>query len=785
MGLSDMLGDLFANSKKKKVSDFLPFEELFPNGDIMTRDWGLMRCFLVSYPDTSTSDAEAASVSSIIQQLYHSFSLFRSEGKAAYWFVMERVPRQLDIDPAVSGAVNMELTDRDIEDHRTEGLRSGARNNENLIYACVKVMPMRMTVSGIAEKSKDMAEAVFRQFESALATLGAHPVRLTVDADNPNQNIMTFIKRMIGTGYESFLCPPGGQKKLSEFVSTRPIINGHPLKIGDTYVQALTINTFPTESVPNMLVELETLPFCFRWVTRWMPLSNWDSQQEAKKLRTQFRAGTKSWKTIIYESTSGNTSDNLETQAVTDTRDMEEVLEDLSRGETIGKFTSVIILMADTIEELERQKKLVKMTVQRAHFDYIDEGPEANLMAFLSSIPGDSVSNPRQPYLTASNLSHIVPFTNVYHGLPFNEHMYRICGNGFPHVIGHLVTNELYYLNLNGNTDIFHSVLIGSTGSGKSVCLSLLASQWMRYPGSRVILFDKDMSFEPICRSTGGSVYVPLGDDGDVQFMPLSRITDPGKSGEVLQWLECMMESQGIPYDPKVSADFDDIIHQWGSMPPTLEQFYLHLRGYNPDSPALPALRRILDDPGLSRLFGGTEDSFSADSFTRKTMIEMGPLMDKGTIALLPTLQFLFSRMDELFDRDVVPPPTLLIMDEAWRFMAHPYFRRQIKTWLKTLRKKNVAVVFAFQNINDIDDMEEFLSSCHTRIFLPNPDAAPTGSATIREKYSSMGLRDGEIDVIGSATPKKHYFIQQEEGTALVDFDIDMYQLERITRRGF
>ena len=105
MGLSDMLGDLFANSKKKKVSDFLPFEELFPNGDIMTRDWGLMRCFLVSYPDTSTSDAEAASVSSIIQQLYHSFSLFRSEGKAAYWFVMERVPRQLDIDPAVSGAV--------------------------------------------------------------------------------------------------------------------------------------------------------------------------------------------------------------------------------------------------------------------------------------------------------------------------------------------------------------------------------------------------------------------------------------------------------------------------------------------------------------------------------------------------------------------------------------------------------------------------------------------------------------------------------------------------------
>lgn len=783
MGIRDIYREYKANSKKTRASDYLPFEELYADGDILTKDWGLMRCFLVDYPDTSTSDAEADIVSDQVRDTFQGFSLFRSEGKASYWFVLQRVPRQLEIEPETSGAVNMAATDREIEDHRLSDFTDGQRNNENLTYACVKVSTMKFDGGGISLKSREMAEAVFREFESMLFTIGAHPVRLTTTAENPNANIMTFIKRMVGTGYEEFRCPANGMKKFSQFVSSRPIENGKPLKIGDTYVQALTINSYPSRTNSNMLVLLETLPFCFRWVTRWMPLTNWDSQQEAKKLRGQFKSGVKSWKTMFYESTTGNTSNTMEIQAVADVQDMEEVLGDLSQGETLGKFTSVIVLMADSIEELDRQKKIVKMTVQKCHFDYIEEGPEANLLAWLSTIPGDSVSNPRQPYITASNLSHIIPFTNVYHGSPYNEFMDQICGNGFPHVIGRLVTNELYYLNLNGSGDIGHCALFGATGSGKSVALSLFASQWMRYPNSRVILFDKDMSFEPICRSTGGSVYIPLGDDSDVQFMPLGRLNDPGHSDEALAWLECMMESQNIPYNPKTSADFDQLIQHWGNLPPTLEQFYLHLKGLNPESPALPAIRRIIDDPGLSRLFGGTVDSFSIRNFTRKTMIEMGPLMDRGTIALLPALQFMFSRMDELFDKD--PKPTLLIMDEAWRFMSHPYFRKKIKEWLKTLRKKNVFVMFAFQNINDVDDVEEFLTSCHTRIFLPNPDASPTGSSIIREKYLSMGLKEGEVDIIGTATPKKHYYIQQDEGCALVDFCVDRFQLERITRRGF
>lgn len=781
------LSFLFSSEPKKtRVSDYLPYEELYADGDILTKDWGLMRCYRVTYPDTSTSDMEAGRVSELVSQMYRSFSLFKSEGRAAYWFITLRVPRSLRIDPRFSGAMNMTDADREIEDERVSVFSDSDKNNENVTYACCKVSPMRPDASngGLSQRSRNRAESVFRQFEAMLGTIGAHPRKLTTDDTDPDTNIMSFLKHVTGPDTGEFRCPRNGMGKLSSFISALPLENGRPMKLGEKYIQNLTINAFPSETYPDILVALETLPFCFRWTTRWLPLCNYDSQEEAKKMRTNFRTGTKSMKTMVYEAATGNETDVTETQAVVDVGDMEEVLIDLSHGETLGRLTSVITLTADSIEELDREKKMVKMCINHEGFDFIEEGPESNFAAWLSSLPGDSSSNPRQPFVTSANLSHIVPFTDVYHGSDVNEFMKRICGNGFPHAIGKLVTNEPFYLNLNGRSgDTGHTMIIGETGSGKSVMLSFLASQWMRYPGSRVILFDKDLSFEPICRSTGGSIYTPLGEDDSTQFMPLSRMVEHTHSDEVLTWLECLLEAQNIPYDAAVSKDFDDIIHSWGNLPPTLENFYTQLRGYNPSSPALPAIRRVIDDPGLSRLFGGTEDSFSRKSFTRKTMIEMGPLMNRGTIAILPALQFIFSRMDNLFDSD--PKPTLLIMDEAWRFMMHRFFRTKIKEWLKTLRKKNVFVIFAFQNIGDIDDIEEFLTSCHTVIYLPNRNARPDGSAAIREKYSRLGLKDGEIDVIGNATEKKHYYIRQDEGSALVDFCIDQFQLERITRRGF
>ena len=104
---------------------------------------------------------------------------------------------------------------------------------------------------------------------------------------------------------------------------------------------------------------------------------------------------------------------------------------------------------------------------------------------------------------------------------------------------------------------------------------------------------------------------------------------------------------------------------------------------------------------------------------------EMEELMHSPA-AVQAVLRYLFARFDERFDG----APTLLILDEAWLFLDEPSFAARIRQWLKTLRKKNVSVIFATQSLADIKDSTiapAIIESCASRIFLPNPQATAAG----------------------------------------------------------
>src|SRR3546814_8745965 len=78
-----------------------------------------------------------------------------------------------------------------------------------------------------------------------------------------------------------------------------------------------------------------------------------------------------------------------------------------------------------------------------------------------------------------------------------------------------------------------------------------------------------------------------------------------------------------------------------------------------------------------------------------------------------------------------------------------------IREWLKVLRKKNVAVLFATQSLADIAGSAiapAIIESCPQRILLPNDRAVePQG----RDIYTRFGLNDRQIELIARATPKK------------------------------
>ena len=116
--------------------------------------------------------------------------------------------------------------------------------------------------------------------------------------------------------------------------------------------------------------------------------------------------------------------------------------------------------------------------------------------------------------------------------------------------------------------------------------------------------------------------------------------------------------------------------------------------------------------------------------------------------------------------------PTLLVLDEAWLFLKNAFFASRIQDWLKTLRKRNVAVVFASQELADIEASpiaSTVIEACLTRIFLPNDRAREPRS---RSFYQKLGLNDRQIDVIAGATAKRDYYFVSRAGCRLFELGL-------------
>src|SRR5262249_32565926 len=178
------------------------------------------------------------------------------------------------------------------------------------------------------------------------------------------------------------------------------------------------------------------------------------------------------------------------------------------------------------------------------------------------------------------------------------------------------------------------------------------------------------------------------------------------------------------------------------------------------------ALRPYTLDGNYGQVFDADHEDVAQTSWT---MIEMGHLMGMGPAVLIPALEYLFHRVEAQFDGR----PTLMIVDEAWLFLSHPVFAGRLQAWLKTLRKKNVYVVFATQEVADAiskpELMSTILSACHTKIFLPDDEAL---SPAMAEAYGRVGLTAAEIQILAKAQKKRDYYYRSVKGRRLFKLDL-------------
>jgi len=539
-----------------------------------------------------------------------------------------------------------------------------------------------------------------------------------------------------------------------------PLTGGLEPRLGDRHIRTLTVLGFPSVSRPGILDALNHQDFAYRWVTRFLALDKSDATKALTKLRRQWFNKRKSITALLREIMYNQPSQLLDSDADNKVVDADMALQVLGGDHVaFGHLTTTITVTDADRGRVEDKVRQVERIVNGLGFTTIREGVNA-VEAWLSSLPGQVYANVRQPLVHTLNLAHLMPLSSVWAGPMRNAHL-----DGSPLLYASTAGSTPFRLSTHVG-DVGHMLVVGPTGAGKSVLLALIALQFRRYAGSQVYIFDKGFSARAAVLAMGGAHHaLGLGADAGepLAFQPLRRIDDATERSWAAEWIGALLAHEKVIVTPEIKDAVWSALGSLASAPPeerTLTGLTLLLQS-NALRTALGAY--TLDGP-YGRLLDAAEQHLAfADVQCFETEALMG---QTGVVA--PVLTYLFHRLEERFDGR----PTLLVLDEAWIFLDHPLFAARIREWLKVLRKKNVAVLFATQSLADIASSSiapAIIESCPQRILLPNDRAIEPQS---REAYERFGLNDRQIELVSRATPKRQYYLQSAGGNRLFELGL-------------
>ena len=526
--------------------------------------------------------------------------------------------------------------------------------------------------------------------------------------------------------------------------------------LGDRHLRTVTILGFPPTTQPGLLDDLNHLGFPYRWVTRFIPLDKTEANRTLTRLRRQWFAKRKGIVAILREVMYNEPTALLDSDADNKALDADAALQELGGDHVAFGYitTTITVSDADGAAAAERLAA-VERVVNGRGFTTIRETLNA-VEAWLGSLPGHVYANVRQPLVHTLNLAHLMPLSAVWAGPTENGHL-----KGPPLFLAETFGTTPFRFSTHVG-DVGHMAIIGPTGAGKSVLLALMALQFRRYAGSQVFVFDKGGSARAAILAMGGGHHA-LGLDGTLAFQPLRHIDRPPERSWAAEWVGSLIVHEQVTVTPEVKEAIWSALGNLATAPED-QRTITGLSVLLQSNALKSALQPYTLEGPFGRMLDAAEEQLALSS---AQCFEMEALMQERG-AVLPVLTYLFHRLEARF----AGQPTLLILDEAWLFLDDPLFAGQIRDWLKTLRKKNVAVLFATQSLSDIANSSiapAIIESCPQRIFLPNDRAIEPQT---REAYERFGLNERQIGLIAQATPKRDYYLQSRRGNRLFELGL-------------
>ena len=539
-------------------------------------------------------------------------------------------------------------------------------------------------------------------------------------------------------------------------------LEGHRrhLTLDDEPLAVYSLLEPPPKATANILWELLTLRATWTYVWEWQGLS-------MGKARGIIRSAQKHYFSSRYSmmaharGTEGTDVALVDSAAAAESAALGDALVELqTEGVPWGRLAASLSVHAPEVEQLEELDSSVVKIFTGRDIKILREG-YGQLSAWFARLPGQAASRQlrRMPVSAGTALCCSAIFAPG-HGDAQSDHLEAPS----------LATLEtrcgtLYDYDLFAGSDVGHTLALGSTGAGKSFLLNFLLVHALRY-NPRVCVLDLGGSYRHLTAMLGGS-YLRLDGVGDSTPLRPFTLPEGERTCEFLTgWITQLLKLGG--YDTTgddttdIRARVEDlygIAEEKRRMSSLVETLPQKMKAAMTRWIGAGQWGKVFDVPGQGTEIDGSDwqvvDLAGAKDFP--------DLVSAALTYCLERLRLELERPEETTRLKI------LVVDEAWRFLAEPATANYLAEAARTWRKRNAALILATQSVTDVvggSATGALIESIPNRLFLSIRDLS-------HEAAAKLQLSDAETKLIRSLIPKREVYARNPNDREVLTLNVD------------